>query len=206
MIEIEGLKLEESDFVYKPAEDSFLAINAIKKALGKKTGMEILDMGTGTGILGLYAAKLCNAKRLILADISKSACKLAKKNYEANKDKIGSTKVAVVKSNLFDKIDGKFDLIIFNAPYLPGVDFFGLGRAWSGGRRGIEISVKFLKEVEGHLKRGGRIILIASSLSDFEGLKKEIEELGYAVEEMLKEHYFFEDIMALILARARVKE
>ncbi|MGC8710666.1 MAG: HemK2/MTQ2 family protein methyltransferase [Candidatus Micrarchaeia archaeon] len=203
MLEVEGVKIENSALVYEPAEDTFLAMNAIKKAAeGLKAPASIIDIGTGTGILGIYAASITHAKRLVLCDINKHAIELAQRNYELNG--LNCKDVEIKESDLFENIDGVFDLLIFNAPYLrstyssPSM----LNKAWEGGRRGIEISIKFLNQAAAHSDANSRIILIASSLSDFDGLKKSIEELGYEVKDLAKEHYFFEDIIALTLAKA----
>mgnify|MGYP001626377872 FL=1 len=208
MLEIEGLNIEESELVYKPAEDSFLAIRTIGKIaseIGDKE-VEIADIGTGTGLLGIYAASLLNTKRLVLADINLHAVELAKRNYQLNKLKLKdkNANVEIVRSDLLQNIQGSFDLIIFNAPYLRGSISSHLPiieKAWNGGRRGIEISEKFLDEAKAKLNKNGTILLIASSLSDFEGLNKRINELGYKTNDIAKEHYFFEDIIALILKR-----
>jgi len=208
VLEIEGLNIEESELVYKPAEDSFLAMRTIGKIaseIGDKE-VEIADIGTGTGLLGIYAASLLNTKRLVLADINLHAVELAKRNYQLNKLKLKdkNANVEIVRSDLLQNIQGSFDLIIFNAPYLRGSISSHLPtieKAWNGGRRGIEISEKFLDEAKAKLNKNGTILLIASSLSDFEGLNKRINELGYKTNDIAKEHYFFEDIIALILKR-----
>jgi release factor glutamine methyltransferase len=202
-MELEGLEIKEEALVYRPAEDSFLAIKAIN-ALNNLSEPEILDIGTGSGILGLYAAMHFHAKKLVMSDISKRACALAERNYILNKDKLSGTNVTILKSDLFENIKGKYDLIIFNAPYLRGsIDAHlpVIERAWNGGPTGIEIALRFLNEASSHLKKNGAIILLASSLSDIDTLRKKIDELGYRIKSELKEHYFFEDIIAMIILK-----
>jgi len=199
----EGLEIKEDAQVYKPAEDSLLAIKAIK-GLNNLRKQDILDIGTGSGILGLYAATLFHAKKLVMSDINKRACKLAEKNYMLNKDKLNGTDVTILKSDLFENIKGRYDLIIFNAPYLRGsIDAHLpiIERAWNGGPTGIEIALRFLNEASTHLKKNGVIILLASSLSDVDMLRKKIYELGYRIKSELKEHYFFEDIIAITMLK-----
>jgi len=202
-MELEGLEIKEDAQVYKPAEDSLLAIKAIK-GLNNLRKQDILDIGTGSGILGLYAAMLFHAKKLVMSDINKRACKLAEKNYMLNKDKLNGTDVTILKSDLFENIKGRYDLIIFNAPYLRGsIDAHLpiIERAWNGGPTGIEIALRFLDEASTHLKKNGVIILLASSLSDVDMLRKKIDELGYRIKSELKEHYFFEDIIAITILK-----
>jgi len=199
----EGLEIKEDAQVYKPAEDSLLAIKAIK-GLNNLRKQDILDIGAGSGILGLYAATLFHAKKLVMSDINKRACKLAEKNYMLNKDKLNGTDVTILKSDLFENIKGRYDLIIFNAPYLRGsIDAHLpiIERAWNGGPTGIEIALRFLNEASTHLKKNGVIILLASSLSDVDMLRKKIDELGYRIKSELKEHYFFEDIIAITMLK-----
>jgi len=199
----EGLEIKEDAQVYKPAEDSLLAIKAIN-GLNNLRKQDILDIGTGSGILGLYAAMLFHAKKLVMSDINKRACKLAEKNYVLNKDKLNGTNVTILKSDLFENIKGRYDLIIFNAPYLRGsIDAHLpiIERAWNGGPTGIEIALRFLNEASTHLKKNGVIILLASSLSDVDMLRKKIDELGYRIKSELKEHYFFEDIIAITMLK-----
>ncbi|MGC8699384.1 MAG: HemK2/MTQ2 family protein methyltransferase [Candidatus Micrarchaeia archaeon] len=208
MLEIDGLEIEESELVYKPAEDSFLAMKAISKIASKmgRKEVDVADIGTGTGLLGIYAASMLNTKRLVLADINQHAVELAKRNYQLNKLKLKNKNadVEIVRSDLLQNIHGSFDLIIFNAPYLRGSISSHLPtieKAWNGGRRGIEVSEEYLNEAQTKLRENGTVLLIASSLSDFEGLKERIKELGYRIDDIIKEHYFFEDIIALTLKR-----
>ena len=202
-MELEGLEIKEEALVYRPAEDSLLAIKAIN-ALNNLSEPDILDIGTGSGILGLYAAMHFHAKKLVMSDISKRACTLAERNYILNKDKLSGTNVTILKSDLFENIKGRYDLIIFNAPYLRGsIDAHlpVIERAWNGGPTGIEIALRFLNEASSHLKKNGAIILLASSLSDIDTLRKKIDELGYRIKSELKEHYFFEDIIAMTILK-----
>ena len=95
------LKMKE-DIVYEPAEDSFLLAEQVKKyAKGK-----VLDLGTGSGILAETA--LINTKEVLATDINEEAVKrLKQKGINAR------------FSDLFSHITEKFNLIIFNPPYLP---------------------------------------------------------------------------------------
>ena len=98
--------------VYEPREDSFLILHQIRRfAKGN-----VLDMGTGSGILAIEAAKY--ADRVIAADINKDALEFAKEQARAN----GVINTKFVLSDLFSYFEQhpvKFDLIIFNPPYLP---------------------------------------------------------------------------------------
>jgi len=138
--------------IYEPAEDSFLLKKEVKKyAKGKK----FLDMGAGPGIQSRAAIK-SKAKSVLAADISPESIKLLK-----------SIKILSIKSNLFSNIKGKFDLIAFNPPYLPEDkrEDKESRLITTGGKKGDEIILKFLKEARNHLTKEGFILLLISSLT-----------------------------------------
>jgi len=167
------------DEIYEPREDSFLLKKYVKKfAKGK-----VLDMGTGSGIQA--KAALENTDEVIAADINKSAVKHAK-----NKG------IRAVCSDLFSNIKGKFDLIIFNPPYLPEEE--GRGElALSGGKKGHELVERFLKQAKPHLKKNGKILLVASSLTG--DIRKLGKRLDYNIKELESASFFFEKISIYLL-------
>lgn len=148
--------------VYQPREDSFLLI----KALSIKKGEKILEIGTGSGIIAIHCAK---AKADVIAiDVNPHAVTCAKLNSVLNR-----VKLEVLKSDLFSNVPGKlkFDKIIFNPPYLPSNKkdkFYDI--SYSGGKSGVEITNKFLREAKRHLKAKGEIYFMASSLAKLDKL------------------------------------
>lgn len=110
-LEYRGLRIKlHPPQVYEPAEDTFL----LSENLAVKEGGDIaLDMGTGTGIIALLMAR--KARWVLGVDINPIAVELAKENARIN----GITNVEFRLSDLFDNVSGKFDVITFNAPYLP---------------------------------------------------------------------------------------
>jgi release factor glutamine methyltransferase len=141
--------------VYQPREDSFLMI----KALNIKKGEKILEIGTGSGIIAIHCAKA--GADVTATDINPHAVNSAKFNAEMNK-----IKLKVLNSDLFSNVKGKFDKIIFNPPYLPSDKkdrFYDI--SYSGGKSGIEITNKFLRQAPKFLKKGGEIYFILSSLA-----------------------------------------
>ncbi|MGC9310819.1 MAG: methyltransferase, partial [Candidatus Aenigmatarchaeota archaeon] len=76
--------------------------------------------------------------------------------------------IEFIESDLFEKVSGKFDLIFINPPYLPG-----RGEAClCGGKRGQEVTERFLKEAANYLEPGGKALVLLSSFNDVDGLKK----------------------------------
>jgi release factor glutamine methyltransferase len=139
-------------------------------------------MGTGSGILAKTASKYIPQKNILAADINPNAIK------ELQNEKFQAT-----QSDLFKNIPNKFDLITFNAPYLP------LDKrepkpsrlATTGGKRGDEISIKFLEQAKQHLNPRGKIFLLISSLTPMDKLEKFNPKI------VAKKKVFIEDLMIL---------
>jgi HemK-related putative methylase len=149
--------------IYTPREDSYFFSDFLKKNL-KQKNISFLDMGCGSGILSLTAKDL-GIKEITAVDININAVKETKK-----------LNIKTIHSNLFEKIkkEDKFDIICFNAPYLP------LDKrepkdsriATTGGKYGDEISLKFLKQAKKHLNKDGKIYLLISSLTRLNKIQK----------------------------------
>ena len=128
--------------------------------------LKILDMGTGSGVIGLsLAAKLSEKKsaHVTLADFSPEALSLAKENRSGLE--LTEEDVALIQSDLFESIEGDFDLIVANLPYISDADMKELSRevqcdpalALLGGTIGTELMERFIKECSDYLKPGGMI-------------------------------------------------
>lgn len=187
LVEYENLRLRLNHEVYRPAEDSFL----LAENLLAGEGDSVLDIGTGTGILALLAAR--KADRVVGTDINPEAITLAGENSRINR--IDNAKF--VCCDLFPPGDEKFDLVIFNPPYLP-VDEPGLlGRAWSGGRGGIEIIERFINSVSNYLQEDGIFELLVSSLSDMDGINAAMRANGIGAEVIARRRLFFEELIVI---------
>lgn len=179
--------------VYEPAEDSFLLATYASTCSGK-----ILEMGCGTGIVSLSAAAASPSNSVLAVDINPEAVECARKNAKAN----GITNVRFMAGDLFSSIPetDKFDSILFNPPYLPTTREEKLAletenAAYDGGESGLEVFMQFAPQAAEHLAPGGKVAVIATSLSD--GIKKTIEELENRVgpsQVMAGEAFFFEKI------------
>lgn len=144
-----------SSNIYEPREDSFLLERNVEKyAKGK-----VLDMGTGTGILALAAAKNKKARSVTAADVNREAVL-----YVLDVCMNEGMPITVVQSDLFENIEEKFDTIIFNPPYLPNDG--SSDKALDGGKEGYEVIERFLTDAKNHLRSKGQILLLFSSLTD----------------------------------------
>ena len=177
-ISFRGRRLSVSGNVYLPCDDSFL----LAKAVASRSRGDVLDMGTGSGIQGIAAAG--KAKSVLFADISPEAVECARKNAEIS----GATakcRCRFVETDLFEAIPEaeKFDLIIFNPPYLPtkpGERAKGaINSAWDGGRNGRKVIDPFLGRFGARLKEGGILLYLDCQLSGTRETKKTLGEAGF---------------------------
>ena len=181
--------INTDDNVYVPAEDSYLLADNLEI----KEGQSVLEIGTGSGIVAMYASKLTD--RITVTDINFDACELARKNFQEN----GIENIEILWGNLFEVVENrKFDVILFNTPYLPTEDDEVLDNtinyAFDGGLNGRKVIDLFLNEVGNHLNDGGIVQMIQSSLSGNDETLSKLDELGFIAEIADFEHFFFEDI------------
>lgn len=169
--------------IYEPAEDSFLMSRILKEKLPElleqNKKLSLLEIGAGSGI-HLETAKSLGVKNIVSSDIDKKAV--------AHCNLLGFD---CIHSNLFEKIPKQeFDIIIFNPPYLPqdNDEPKSSRLATTGGKKGNEITLRFLEKAKDYLDLDGKIFLITSSLA------KDInfEKLGYNAKEIGCERLFFE--------------
>ncbi len=187
-----NLRLKLHPQVYEPAEDTFL----LAENLAVKEGDVVLDVGTGTGLVALLMAR--KARYVLGVDINPLAVGLARENARLNDIK----NVEFRLSDLFENVSGKFDVITFNAPYLPGEPEEPIDLALVGGETGRDVLDRFIREVPAHLKSGGTVQIVQSSITGVDETLKRLEKAELAAKVAAKRHVFFEDIV-LITAQAR---
>lgn len=130
----------------------------------QKADCRILDVGTGSGVIALSLAVKFPEARITAADTSDDALSLARENAA----RLGlQERVALIKSDLLGAIDGAFDLIVANLPYIAAGDRSTLSRevlrdpeaALFGGERGTEMICKLIDAARAHLSAGGLLAL-----------------------------------------------
>lgn len=170
--------------VYPPSEDSVLLI----ESLDVRPGEKVLEIGCGSGIVSIHCAK--NGCDVTAGDINPCAVALAKKNSEAN-----GTCIDILETDVYSNIEGRFDTILFNLPYLP-VDEEGLlAKAWSGGPDGLGPLPELLSGAPEHLLPDGRAVIVVSSLMEHKSLEDALE--GYVVRSIGELKLFFEKLSVL---------
>ena len=185
-------EIETDDLVYLPSDDSFL----LAENLEIKEGQSVLEIGTGSGIVSMYASLLTDD--VTATDINYNALELAEKNFKINN--IDTIKLEF--GDLFEPVkDQKFDVILFNTPYLPtdSDDIINddLNYAFDGGLDGRNVIERFINQVSNHLNDKGIVQMIQSSLSDNDRTLNMFDRNGFIAEIAESEKFFFEEIVLI---------
>ena len=167
----------------------FLSSRIFLKEIGRMdlTGKRVLDMGTGSGILALAAAR--KGASVLAVDINPAAVSTTGMNARGN----GLSKlISVLKSDLFDGVASQtFDLILWNPPFYPRVPGTIERAAWDAGE-GYRTIDRFAREVQAHLRLGGTCMVIFSSDMDIPLLAEMFEREGFTMSARTVHHRFLE--------------
>ena len=179
-----SIDIAEDPEVYPPSDDSILLIESLDVVPREK----VLEVGCGSGVVSIHCAK--NGCYVTAVDVNPRAVELARRNSVAN-----GTDIRVLESDVYGNVDGVFDTIVFNLPYLP-VDEEGLlAKAWSGGPDGLGPLPRLLEGAPDHLIPGGRVVVVVSSLTEPRALEEALE--GYEVRTIGEQRLFFERLSVL---------
>jgi len=207
--------------IYEPREDSFLLLKCISKHIKSKD--KVLDIGTGSGILAIEASKI--AKNVAASDINKDAIQKLKKNKNIKIKLIHSDLFKNIENRYFQvcseaklpasqkfanflgcseiknfrHIKEKFDVIIFNPPYLPSEKIKDI--AIDGGKNGTEIIEKFLRGAKYHLNKNGKILLLCSSLN--KNIKNLFKKYNYKFKKIASRKFFLEELYVYLLSSSK---
>lgn len=146
--------------IYAPDEDTFFLLDSVIPR-GK-----VLEMGAGSGYISIEIAK--KGYDVTAVDLDAESIEMIKKV---------SNNVKTIVSDLFKCVNGRFDTIIFNPPYLPGT--IDDDRTIYGGKNGQEIVEQFLDQADAHLEKNGKIFIILSSFNDIESLERRFKNFCF---------------------------
>jgi HemK-related putative methylase len=160
------------------------------------TGKNILDMGSGSGIVSIFAAS--KGANCVACDINPVAVRCITENALQNKL---SQQIKVYESDLFDSLvnipspSGRvrvgYDIIFFNPPYYKGNPRNNFERAFKGGPN-LEVIDRFLLDAKHHLLPNGKLCLLVSTDMDIDDFYSRLNNTGYTYKILHTNKKFFE--------------
>ena len=210
--EFYGLTLYVNKNVLIPRDDTCAVVSlAINQAIFLPSDPRVLDLCTGSGCIGLALATRIKDARVTLADISKDALAVAKKNMMAHRL---SGRVSCVQADALGSAPaflGKFDMIVSNPPYVTGPEMAELPDsvknfephiALYGGRDGLDFYRSIAKNYAAALKPGAYLCL-EFGMGQGDDVCRILENNGYTILERTKD---FNDRERAVLAQYGRKE
>lgn len=157
-----GLDFKVSRDVLIPRQDTETLVETVLDR-ERDPGISILDLCTGSGCIAVSLKKLGSYSRVAASDLSDKAIGLAMRNASIN-----DTEIRLIKSDLFNDINGCFDVIVSNPPYIPAEEIETLSpevrdhdprMALDGGEDGLDIYRRIVSECGDVLNAGGRLYM-----------------------------------------------
>ena len=193
---IEGVPLLVLPEVFNPAlmrSGAFLARAIADRSPASWQGLSVLDLGTGSGVGAVFAAK--RGAQVTALDINPEAVRCAQINARLNYQE---DRIQVLQGDLFDPLGGRrFDLILFNPPFYRGRPIHNLDYAW----RGLGIFERFSAQLGHMLTPDGRALLILSTHGDCDRLLELLREQAFDIDIGGQKHYVNETITLYCLKR-----
>jgi release factor glutamine methyltransferase len=156
-----GLRFQVNEYVLIPRQDTEILVEEAMRYL--HDGMRILDLCTGSGCILLSLLHYSNDCEGVGVDISQEALQVAAQNAE-----LLGIKADFLKSDLYEKVTGKFDLLVSNPPYIERkviptlmeeVREYDPYIALDGGEDGLDFYRRIIGGAQDYLKRGGQILM-----------------------------------------------
>lgn len=163
--EFMGLNFYVDENVLIPQPDTEILVEEIINICKEKNvGLNILDLCTGSGAIGVAIVKYSENVDVTMSDISKKALEIARKNAIQNHIE---DKCKFMQSDMFKNIENKFDIIVSNPPYIKTDVINTLDQevqnepilALDGGQDGLEFYKIIIKEAWKYLKQDGLLAL-----------------------------------------------
>jgi release factor glutamine methyltransferase len=155
---------------------------------------EVLDIGTGSGVCAIFAAR--HARRVVAVDINRAAVRCAGINAHLNDLE---HRIEVRHGDLFAPVAGeRFDLIVFNPPFLRGSPRNDRDRAW----RSPDIAERFAAGLRDHLKPRGAALVVLSTFGNAQIFLEQVRQRGFAIS-VLAERRFVNERLAVFKLEPR---
>ena len=175
-----GLRFQVNEHVLIPRQDTEILVEEAMRYL--HDGMRILDLCTGSGCILLSLLHYSNDCEGTGVDISKEALQVAALNAE-----LLGIKADFFKSDLYEKVTGKFDLLVSNPPYIERAVIPTLMEevreydpyiALDGGEDGLDFYRRIIGGAQDYLKRGGQILMEIGS-GQAQAVSELLREAGF---------------------------
>ena len=162
-----GREFDLSKETLEPRPDTECLVELVLKHLRGRDdeALSLLDLGTGTGIIAISLLTHLPNGRAVATDISPGALEMCGRNAQTNGVHL---RLTCLQSNWFEAVEGRFDVIVSNPPYIPtdvigslsrGVREFDPPHALDGGADGLDAYRDLAAGVMAHLARGGLVAL-----------------------------------------------
>jgi HemK-related putative methylase len=169
-----------------PRTGEFLAAQIDSRLVGPDA--EVLDMGTGSGVCAIFAAR--HARRVVAVDINPEAVRCAGINALLNHLE---HKIDLRHGDLFAPVPAeRFDVVLFNPPFLLGTPRDDRDRAW----RSNDVAERFAAGLGAHLKPDGFALVLLSTFGDAPVFLEEFRKRGCAVN-LLAQRRFVNEALAV---------
>jgi release factor glutamine methyltransferase len=177
--------LEVNSSVLIPRPDTEIIIEEALDVYRNFTSLpvRILDIGTGSGAIAIALAKEIPGAKVVATDISIAALNLAQKNAAT----LGlKEKIDFRQGNLFEPVDGFFNIIVSNPPYIAANDYeelpasvkaFEPREALFAGESGLEFYEKLIYQADGYLQKNGWLLLEIGAKQEA-GIRRIMEAAG----------------------------
>ncbi len=147
---------------------------------------DVLDLGTGSGVCALFAAR--HARHVVAIDITAAAVRCARINAQLLQLE---NRVEVLQGDLFAPVtDRRFDLVLFNPPFLRGEPRDDYDRAW----RSTDLPERFAAQLASRLKPGGSALVLLSSFGGSSDFLSALLARGFGVSAHATRRYFNETV------------
>lgn len=153
--------------------------------------INILEIGTGSGAIAITAVENTNAN-ILAVDISEGAINIAKENMKLHG--IEENRMNVILSDIYENVEGKFDIIFSNPPYIRTEEIENLDKdvlkephlALDGGESGLDYYIKIIGDAKDYLKEDGYIIF-EIGYDQRKDIEKIAKDAGYTSVECIKD-------------------
>jgi release factor glutamine methyltransferase len=178
-VKVAGMRLKVYATVFDPSlhfTSAYLA-EYLSRDNVVRPGSDVLDLGTGSGIAALVAAR-SGAGRVIATDINPAAIRSVEENAQLH----GSTySISARRGDMFAPVSGEqFDLIISNPPYFRGIPNNVAEQAYMGGST-LEWFHRFVAQAPKYLLPGGRVLMVLGDVADVESILALFTAAGWHV-------------------------